>query len=137
MRGLHGSGKSTKAKTLVRNGIIHSTDNYYVDANGNYFFDESKVYEHHPKNIDAALESMKNGITPVIIDNINIISEHVLPYVINAKYFNYEIIIEESDLFDIEKCYKLNSHKVPKEKLEVMKSIYEPIDIFKKKLGLI
>lgn len=137
MRGLPGSGKSTRAKTLVKNGIIYSTDNYFIDANGNYIFDESKVYEYHLKNIDATLESMKNGITPIIIDNINTIAKHTLPYVINAKYFKYEIIIEESDLFDFEKCYKLNKHNVSKENLLSMIAEYEPIDVFKRKLGLV
>ena len=35
MRGIPGAGKSTKAKSLVREGVIHSTDDL-IDATGDY-----------------------------------------------------------------------------------------------------
>jgi Fe-S cluster assembly ATPase SufC len=43
MVGIPGSGKSTMAKSIVGNGIIHSTDDL-IEANGDYndFFREMK-----------------------------------------------------------------------------------------------
>jgi predicted kinase len=80
MRGIPGSGKSTKAKSLVGNGIIHSTDDL-IEQTGDYdaFFkkmietkDWSMIKRMHEKNLINAKHSMDKGISPVIIDNTNI-----------------------------------------------------------------
>jgi adenylate kinase family enzyme len=45
VRGCPGSGKSTFAKTL--GGIHIEADQYFVDADGNYNFDGSKIKNAH------------------------------------------------------------------------------------------
>ena len=45
MRGLPGSGKSTLARGL--GGLILSTDDFFVDAHGNYVFDIGRLDEAH------------------------------------------------------------------------------------------
>ena len=66
MRGISGSGKSTKAKSLVGEGVIHSTD-ALIEATGNYreFFAEmakSKNYANlsrmHSKNFTNVKKSI-------------------------------------------------------------------------------
>jgi predicted kinase len=80
MRGIPGSGKSTKAKELVAEGRIHSTDDV-IEANGDYdaFFEmmkESKDFtplsRAHSTNLKNAIKSIREGISPVILDNTNI-----------------------------------------------------------------
>ena len=82
MRGVPqlGAGKSTKAKSLVGQGKIHSTDDL-IEKSGDYreFFakmiasgDFSSLGKMHSQNLKDAIESMKAGVSPVIVDNTNI-----------------------------------------------------------------
>ena len=44
MRGLPGSGKSTRARELQEKGVIHSTDTYFTNPlTGEYKFDFEKT----------------------------------------------------------------------------------------------
>ena len=56
MRGLPGSGKSTLARQLVGGAVrgnMHSTDTYFIDADGAYRFNPAKLAEFHAKNFQA------------------------------------------------------------------------------------
>lgn len=119
MRGIPGSGKSTKAKSLVGKGKIHSTDDL-IEASGDYreFFakmvavqaaeeakkkaakDAGETYvsdvnpfaplsKMHSKNLNDAKASMKAGISPVIIDNTNIKQNESKGYVVAALELGY------------------------------------------------
>jgi tRNA uridine 5-carbamoylmethylation protein Kti12 len=45
MRGLPGSGKSTRARELQEKGVIHSTDTYFTNPlTGEYEFDFEKIF---------------------------------------------------------------------------------------------
>lgn len=51
MRGVPGSGKSTKAKQLAGiKGLVYSTDDFFM-KNGDYVYDPSKIGEYHDKNL--------------------------------------------------------------------------------------
>lgn len=139
LRGLPGSGKSKTAKQLVGKGVIHSTDEYFV-KNGEYVFDFEKVEKFHYLNLMASIRSMKKGISPVIIDNTNIIADHCINYVDAGRMYGYKIIIIEPVTpwaFDIEELIKRNTHDVPKESIIDMLHQYEEPDIFRRKLGLL
>jgi hypothetical protein len=81
MRGIPGGGKSTKAKQLAgSNGVIHSTDDV-IEAQGDYnqFFkdmidskDFTPLSRAHSTNLKNLFKSLKDGISPVILDNTNI-----------------------------------------------------------------
>lgn len=138
MRGLPGSGKSGKAKQLVGNGIIHSTDDFFVE-NGVYVFDYNNVSKFHYFNFLSSVRSMQRGISPIIIDNTNILAQHCLNYVESGRMYGYEIIVVEPDTpwaFDIEELMKRNTHGVPRETMVEMLDQYEKPEVFKKKLGL-
>ena len=138
IRGLPGSGKSTLAKQLIENGIIHSTDNYFI-KDCIYLFDYEKLSEHHDQNLEAAIKSMEEGISPIVIDNTNIHALLALPYVIEGKYYGYDIIVAETQTpwrFNIEELLKRNIHNIPRKSLEQMIMIYEHTEIFKKNLGI-
>lgn len=71
---------------------------------------------------------MKNGKSPVIIDNTNIHAWEMKPYVIMARENNYEVIFQEPDThwkFNVRELARRNSHGVPREKIQRMKDQYE------------
>lgn len=95
MRGLPGSGKSCGAKTLKGNGVIHSTDKYFI-IDGEYKYNITKVRKYHLYNLFDSKMSMQNEIKPVIIDNVNIKAEHAIEYVKIALKYNYNVVVIET-----------------------------------------
>ena len=81
MRGLPGSGKSTKVKELLEefrdtnpNGsaIVCSADDFFISAeDGEYHFDPSKIGQAHAWCKGQAYAAMKLGADLVVIDNTN------------------------------------------------------------------
>jgi len=139
MRGISGSGKSTKAKSLVKEGIIHSTDEV-IESFGDYreFFakmikaQEEKqenafapLHKAHGTNFRNAVNSMKSGISPVIVDNTNLKANEPKNYVVEALKMGYDdsnikIVDVGTGGLDAEGLAKRNSHGVPLEKIKAM-----------------
>ena len=140
LRGLPGSGKSTLAKKLVGNrGIIHSTDEFHY-INGEYKFQYEKLGKFHLLNIRSCINSMKKGISPIIIDNTNINARLCERYVAAAKCFGYKVVFKEPDTpwkFDIGELFRRNIHNTPKEVIERMLTCYEKTETVKRKLKLL
>jgi predicted kinase len=138
MRGIPGGGKSTKAKQLVGNGIIHSTDDL-IEANGDYneFFANmvansnfSPLSQMHKSNFNNAVTSMNNGISPVIIDNTNIRANELKNYVeaaLNLGYDDSNIKFVEIGAggLSAEELAQRNTHGVPLDKIKSMIQAYE------------
>lgn len=96
MRGLPGSGKSTFAKRLADKepkSIIVSADEYFVDANGIYRFDPSKIGEAHAYCLRRYIRGLLAGEIHVIVDNTNTQIWEFRHYIDLAKAFGYEIEI--------------------------------------------
>lgn len=94
MRGWPGSGKSTRAQQLAdrHNGQIFSTDDYFIDKDGVYKFDPEKIVEAHLWNIQRCNDYIKNhDDCYVVVDNTNILREHMLPYLEIAEKYNCEV----------------------------------------------
>lgn len=135
MRALPGAGKSTKAKELVGDGIIHSTDDIMVRlGDGDYrkaftmeINGKPALGVAHRRNFFNAIESMDVGITPVIIDNTNIRRKDVKKYVKEALMLGYKdenikIIDLGLNGFTLEELVARNTHGVD---LEMMTKFYE------------
>jgi len=133
MRGIPGAGKSTKAKSLVGQGKIHSTDDV-IEAGGDYneFFakmiankDFTPLSKAHATNLYNAITSMKAGVSPVIIDNTNIKQNESKSYVMAALEMGYDdnnikfVDIGTAGL-EAEELAKRNAHGVPLEKIKAM-----------------
>lgn len=135
LRGVSGSGKSTLAKKLVGDGIILSTDDYFM-KNGLYDFDAKKLGKYHRLNQEKTEQSMINGITPIIIDNTMSNPWEAKPYVNLADKYDYRVIIKELPVPPIEDLIcrqekRKNINKcLPKEVLEKL------ISRFKKNITL-
>ncbi|XP_051881471.1 NEDD4-binding protein 2-like 1 isoform X2 [Pristis pectinata] len=131
LRGLPGSGKSTLARNLkhqFRGAVILSTDDYFIRQDGSYLFEKYLLDEAHEWNHERAKSAMRQGKSPIIIDNTNIQAWEMKPYVVMAQENGYDVKFREPDTpwkFDIRKLTRINIHGVPRETIERMKERYE------------
>lgn len=124
LRGLPGSGKSTLAKQL--GGSHFETDKYFVDENGEYNFDGSKLKEAHQWCQDSVANAMVLNHTTgenetIVISNTFTQEWEMEPYMNMAKEWGYKIftIIVEN------RHGGVNQHGVPYEKLQQMNDRFE------------
>jgi tRNA nucleotidyltransferase/poly(A) polymerase/predicted kinase len=126
MRGLPGSGKSTRAKEIAGNhGKIFSTDDYFGDP---YVFDGSKIAQAHQWNQDRTAKAMAAGHPLVVVDNTNIKREHMEPYLKLAKQHGYDVSYEHSKApwaWDEHECARRNAHGVPLAAIKNMKHSFD------------
>ena len=134
MRGIPGSGKSTKAKQLAgSNGIIHSTDDV-IEAQGNYneFFkqmiaskDFTPLSRAHSTNLKNLFKSLNDGISPVILDNTNIKQNEAKAAVKAALELglsddNIKFVDIGTGGLTAKELANRNTHGVPLDKIEAM-----------------
>jgi predicted kinase len=133
MRGIPGAGKSTKAKSLVGEGVIHSTDTV-IERKGDYREFFSKMVETknflplsraHSSNLKEAIVSMKAGVSPVVVDNTNIKMNESKSYVVAALEMgfsdsNIKFVDVGTGGLTAEALAARNTHGVPLEKIEQM-----------------
>ncbi len=142
MRGLPGSGKSSKAKKIqsTLGGEIFSTDDYPglydKDESGNVLFHGMEgmdtgmpmIVKAHNWNQERAFNAMSRVVSPVIIDNTHVQKWEARPYVEAAKKYGYNIAVEEADTpwkFDVKELSGRNTHRVPLERLQGMLDMWE------------
>jgi predicted kinase len=128
MRGISGSGKSTKAKQLASGGPIFSTDDFFYDTDGKYNFDRTRLGEFHQKNKERAEQAMQQGVSPVVIDNTNTQFFEMRAYVQLAQKYGYEVEFHEPDTswkFDAEELSRRNQHGTPPEVIKSMVSRWQ------------
>ena len=120
-RGIPGSGKSTFAKTL--GGIHIEADQYFVDGDGNYNFDGSKIKLAHEYCKGQTRAFMSTDGTQVNVDKIVVSNTFTQewefqPYFELAKEFGYKVfsIVVEN------RHNGTNVHDVPEDKIEQMKN---------------
>lgn len=129
MRGVPGSGKSTKAKQikaeLEANGmtvVSCSTDDFFI-KNGKYEFDYRLLGINHALNFKKFKEAIDAGHS-VIVDNTNVKTEHFMPYVEYAHDRGLLIQIHTMNHPDLNKGTN-NAHGVPIEKIQQMIDSFE------------
>ena len=133
MRGIPGAGKSTKAKELLGKGIIHSAD-AVLETKGDYnqifaTMKETKNYGQlfgaHMSCNRGAKKSMKEGVSPVIVDNTNIKKADMKSYVKAALELGFDdsniqfVDVGTAGLTAAELAAR-NVHSVPLETIEKM-----------------
>lgn len=133
MRGCPGSGKSYLAEGLIMSyrgkpkDYVFSTDDYFMKKNG-YYFQPSQLTEAHQWNQTRVLKKVREGVSPVIVDNTNTQLWEMTVYASLAINHGYLIEILEPDtpwFFKLNELAKRNKHGVPRDKLEIMLDRYE------------
>lgn len=133
MRGISGSGKSTRARELAVNGIVHSTDDLW-EATGDYMGAFKKMNESgdwsahskmHHRNFLNAKKSMEDGLDPIVIDNTNLRPNEAKNYVkaaLELGFADENIIIEDVGTGGVtaEVLAGRNTHGVPLEAIQKM-----------------
>ena len=126
LRGLPGAGKSTLAKSLASSGYHFEADTYFINKDGEYKFDGSKLKEAHQycqaaveeamswdQNIEQALKSDWRGI---VVSNTFTQAWEMQPYYDLAEKYGYRVyslVVENRHGGE-------NVHNVPREKIEEM-----------------
>lgn len=123
MRGCSGSGKSTYAATSLIKHLVPTTicsaDHFWVDKEGNYNFDPTKLNEAHAECYQHFVRALENETHLVIVDNTNTTLAEIAPYLTHAKYMNYEVEIVRCTC-NWKTAAKRNIHNVPKKSIESM-----------------
>ncbi|KGL96032.1 NEDD4-binding protein 2-like 1, partial [Charadrius vociferus] len=113
---------SRQLKRDYPNAVVLSTDDFFME-NGVYMFEPDLLEDAHKWNQKRAHKAMKNGKSPVIIDNTNIL--YVL---LQARENRYEVIFQEPDTpwkFNVQELARRNIHHVPRQTIQRMKEQYE------------
>ena len=130
IRGLPGSGKSTFAKILAGLGsdfLICEADKYFIDSDGEYKFDASKIKEAHESCRETVETYMKDSMVrsewykEIIVSNTFTQEWEMQPYFDLAEKYGYSVfcIVVEN------RHGGKNVHNVPEEKIEKMRRRFE------------
>ena len=123
-RGVSGAGKTTFAKTL--GGIHIEADQYFIDGEGNYKFDGSKIklaHEYCRAQTEAWMQTKGDQVSTnkIVVSNTFTQLWEMEPYFEMAKRHGYKVfsIVVEN------RHGGTNVHEVPEEKVEQMKNRFE------------
>jgi len=126
LRGIPGSGKSTLGEIILQTTQqqkpdVLSADNFFVDENGVYNFDSTKLKEAHNMCQQKCAERMRLEFSKIFVANTFTQEWEMQPYFEMAKRYGYRIhtIIVEN------RHGSKNVHNVPDDKLEQMKDRFE------------
>lgn len=118
LRGVPGSGKSTVAKSLVKEECVCEADQFFVDpCDGVYRFDFKKIGLAHEYCRTKCIELMRKGEPKIVVSNTNTSEKEFAPYLEMAAdhgYVVYFLVVEN-------RHGGVNQHGVPQDKLEQMK----------------
>lgn len=127
MRGLPGSGKSTRAAELQPDLRMHCSADHFYMVNGEYKFDINLRSIAHGLCFAKARLLMNAGCSPVVIDNTNCQKSDYEKYVRLAEELDYKVQFETPKTdwaWDVDECFKRNTHNVPREIIANMKNNY-------------
>lgn len=140
MRGLPGSGKSYLAKQIKNTVVtteklwpimvqIFSTDDYWIRPDGAYDWNFNLIKEAHKWNLSKVNEQLSLQ-KMAIVDNTNTTYKEILPYLKIANlHGNVKVILcqpQTAWAFDVDECFKRNTHRVPLETIKKMKTRFQP-----------
>ena len=122
LRGLPGSGKSTLAKLLADKEYCHKeADMFFVDRDGNYKFEPSKIKDAHSWCQDEVAFLMKYEHSPIVVSNTFTQEWEMDVYYKMAEKLGYRV----TSMIVENRHGGKNEHGVPDDKLETMKNRFE------------
>lgn len=119
VRGLPGSGKSTFAKQLTSN--VFEADHYFLDDEGNYNFDSTKIKCAHQDCQDNVRIAMELSFPKIAVSNTFTQEWEMEPYYTLANKYGYLVV----SLIVENRHGGKNVHGVPDDKVEIMKKRFE------------
>ena len=122
IRGLPGSGKTSMVHQLIDFADTYvASDDFMVNANGEYAYDKDRQPEVHGKCLDTVEESMKKGVHRIFVHNTFTELWELEKYAMLAKNYNYNVhyIIKEN------RHNGISEHDVPPETLSKMQNNLE------------
>lgn len=126
LRGLPGSGKSTLGEIILQTtnsskADVLSADNFFMDNDGNYNFDATRLKEAHNMCQQKCAERMRLEFSKIVIANTFTQDWEMKPYFEMADRYRYRVhsVIVEN------RHGSKNVHDVPEEKLEQMKARFQ------------
>ena len=120
IRGLPGSGKSTVAK-LFDKALHFEADMYFLDADGNYQFDASKIKNAHNWCRHSVMDAMKEGHPIVVVSNTFTQEWEMEVYYLLAEELGYRV----TSMIVENRHEGKNIHGCPDDKIEQMKTRFE------------
>lgn len=119
LRGLPGAGKSTLATEL--GCVNYEADQYFIDADGKYNFDPTKLKAAHAKCLQDTKTAMEHGIKKIAVSNTFTQEWEMTEYHKIAREHGYRVfaIVVEN------RHNGTNVHSVPEEKLQQMRDRFE------------
>lgn len=138
MRGICGSGKSTKAKEIAKDcgAIICSSDGFFI-IEGEYKFDPNQLDINHQLNLEKVRRLLIDGKS-VIVDNTNTTMKEIKPYIEIAETLGIPFslclpdwteqlyIIEDGiKRWNVEFLKGKNNHNVPDSVVQAMADRFE------------
>jgi predicted kinase len=125
LRGLPGSGKSTIGDIILftgqNNQDVLSADNFFIDRDGNYIFDATRLKEAHNDCQQKCAERMKMQFSKIVIANTFTQEWEMEKYFEMADRYRYRV----HSLIVENRHGGQNIHDVPEDKLEQMKNRFE------------
>ena len=126
LRGLPGSGKSTLAKIILQlptntEPEVLSADDFFLDSDGNYNFDVTKIREAHNYCQFRCSERMRQQKSRIVVANTFTQEWEMEKYFEIAERYKYRVhslIVENRHGSE-------NIHSVPKDKLQQMKERFQ------------
>ena len=119
VRGIPGSGKSTFAKTL--GGQHYEADMFFIDGNGEYKFDGSKIKLAYNWCMIQTQKAMVDDEPKIVVSNTFTQEWEMETYFKLAEENGYKVftIIVEN------RHGGVNQHGVPEDKIELMRNRFE------------
>ena len=119
VRGIPGSGKSTFAKTL--GGQHYEADMFFIDEDGNYKFDGTKIKDAHKWCQSFVETDMVLEYPKIVVSNTFTQEWEMKPYMDLAKEHGYKVFT-----IVVENRHDGNNvHNVPEDKIEQMANRFE------------
>jgi predicted ABC-type ATPase len=130
IRGISGSGKSTFVKkTFLPDILVCSADHFFIDGDGQYNFDPSKLGQAHAACFSKFLDGVKHD-RDIVVDNTHCEEWEYRNYVKVGLMMGYTVTIYQNEPKSKEKIVeyaKRNTHNVPLQTVMMQFAKFDPV----------
>lgn len=90
LRGIPGAGKSRFVRGQYPGATVLSTDDYFVGADGVYWFNPADIGLAHGRCFRLFIEALQRGDSQVVVDNTATSIAEIAPYVLGSQAYGYD-----------------------------------------------